>query len=64
MTHLPPGTQRHQNLSCYSSDFDQTLKVGFWDQQQYHKQGQEQQQQAGIELGLNQAETVSLELAN
>ena len=34
----PPGTQQHQYLSCCWSDFNQTLKVGFWDQQQQHEQ--------------------------
>ena len=39
----PPTTQTqcHKYLSC----FDQTLMVGFWDQQQQHKQQQQQQQQ-------------------
>ena len=30
-THHPPGTQCRQYLSCYWSDFDQTLKVSSWD---------------------------------
>ena len=36
-------TTHHRELSCYWTDFDQTLKVGFWDQQQ---QKQKQQQQS------------------
>ena len=40
----PPGTQHHQYLSCYWSDFDQTFKVSFWDQQQQYQQQQQRQQ--------------------
>ena len=29
--HPPPQTQCRQYLSCYLPDFDQTLKVGYWD---------------------------------
>ena len=32
--HHPLGTQCWQYLSCYWPDFDQTLKVGCWDQHQ------------------------------
>ena len=40
----PPQTQCHQYLSCSCPDFNQTLKVGLWDQQQPYKQQQHQQQ--------------------
>ena len=33
--HHPPQIQCHQYLSCFCSDFNQTLKVGLWDQQQW-----------------------------
>ena len=42
---MTPGNQHHQYLSCYRSDFNQTLKVGFWDQQRQLEQEQQQQQQ-------------------
>ena len=34
----PPQTQCHQYLSCSWPDFNQTLKVGLWDQQKYEQQ--------------------------
>ena len=40
----PPQTQCHQYLSCSWPDFNQTLKVGLWDQQQPYKQQQHEQQ--------------------
>ena len=45
---------RHQYLSCYLSDLKQTLKVGFWDQQQRHEQEQEQEQQEQEQLKQQQ----------
>ena len=30
----PPQTQCHEYLNCYLPNFNQTLKVGLWDQQQ------------------------------
>ena len=41
----PPHTQCHQYLSCAWPDFNQTLKVGLWDQQQPYKQQQQEQEQ-------------------
>ena len=42
--HPPPPTQtqRHKYLSCYWSDFNQTLKEGSWDEQQQQQQHQHQ----------------------
>ena len=44
--HPPPAETQHQHyLSCYGTDFDQTLDGGIWDQQQQHEQQQQHQQQ-------------------
>ena len=37
----PPGTQRQQYVTCSWPDFNQTLKVGVWDQQQQYEQQQQ-----------------------
>ena len=34
-------TQCQQYLNCYSPDFNETLMVGFWDQQQLQQQQQQ-----------------------
>ena len=39
-THPPLWTQCKQYLSCYKANFDQTLNVGFWDQQQQQQNQQ------------------------
>ena len=44
-----PQTQCHQYLNCSWPDFNQTLKVGFWDQQQLHEQEQEQVQEQEVQ---------------
>ena len=44
----PPQTQCHQYISCSYPHFNQTLKLGLWDQQQLHEQQQEQQKQQFI----------------
>ena len=44
----PPGTQCQQYLTCSQPNFDQTLKVGFWDQQQQQYQQQQQQQKPNL----------------
>ena len=41
----PSQTQCQLYLSCFPTDFNQTLKVGFWYQQQQQKQQYEHHQQ-------------------
>ena len=36
--HHPLQTQCHRYLSCYWPDFNQALKLGFWDEQQQQQQ--------------------------
>ena len=43
--HPPPQTHCQQYLRCSRPNFNQTLKVGFWNQQQPHYYQQQEQQQ-------------------
>ena len=47
--HHPPQTQCQQYLSCYWPNFNQTLKVGFWDLQQQQQQKQQHLKQQHLQ---------------